>query len=364
LVHAAAAIYSMDAISGGCEDDRVAAVLESLDLPALILDPEGTVSHINELAGLILDVGRAELIGQAFFACHTDNPHHLQVRAAVERALSYPCGEQQTEVSLRVRGRAHVYLLKAAPLHLEGADTFGTIVTLHDVSYLRYKERARANLIATLSNGLREPLTSLSLGIELLQREAAATERCQIMKSVVEDLERLRELSEGLLDLSHDETVSIVVGNVSFDFSRLLASIAKKFSLLAGEKGIGLHAQIATGIESYGDPVKLAWVISNLLESAVRYTPDGGSVEVSTDLVGKDLRLSISDTGPGIPRDIIEAAFDPHDWRLPNGLENGSRSLGLAIVREIIEAHGGRLIVETSTGGNAVLVNLPHSRSI
>jgi K+-sensing histidine kinase KdpD len=68
--------------------------------------------------------------------------------------------------------------------------------------------------------------------------------------------------------------------------------------------------------------------------------------------------------GPGIRRDIIEAVLDPHDWRVPNGLQSGSRSLGLAIVREIIEAQGSRLMVETSTGGNAVDVKLPHSRSI
>jgi hypothetical protein len=84
---------------------------------------------------------------------------------------------------------------------------------------------------------------------------------------------------------------------------------------------------------------------------------------VSTDLVSKDLWLSISGTGPGIPRGIIEAVFDEDDCRLPNGLENGSRSLSLDRARDH-QSSWGRLIVETSTGGNAVEVKLPHSRSI
>jgi two-component system, NtrC family, sensor histidine kinase KinB len=219
----------MDAISGGCEDDRIAAVLESLDLAAIVLDLAGSVSYVNELAALILDVNRAKLLGQPFFASDTDNAHYLRIRAGVERALTYPCGEQQTEVSLNVRGREHVYLLKTVPLNLEGDGQFGTIVTLHDLSHLRGKERARANLIATLSNDLKTPLTSLSLGIELLRRTTSDPEQLPIMNSVVEDLERLRDLSDGLLDLSRHETVFIAVRNVSFDFSKLIVRLRRGF---------------------------------------------------------------------------------------------------------------------------------------
>jgi signal transduction histidine kinase len=261
-------------------------------------------------------------------------------------------------------GASTFIFLKAVALHLEGSDQFSTIVTLHDLSHARDKERARANLISTLSNDLKTPLTSLSLGIELLQRKSADPEQRQIINSVVEDLERLRDLSDGLLDVSHDETVSIAVRNVSFDFSKLSTSIAKRFSLPAHEKEIALHLQIAPGIGSYGDPLKLAWVISNLIENAIQYTPEGGSIQLSADLVGVNVLLSISDTGPGIPRDIIEAVFERHDGCLPNAFENGSRGLGLAMVREIVEAHGGRIMVETSTGGSKLILKLPHSRSI
>jgi two-component system, OmpR family, sensor histidine kinase TrcS len=71
-----------------------------------------------------------------------------------------------------------------------------------------------------------------------------------------------------------------------------------------------------------------------------------------------------SDTGPGIPRDIVEAVFDRVDGYFSNGVENGSRGLSLVIAREIIEAHGGRMMVETSTGGSILKLKLPHSRSI
>ena len=85
-----------------------------------------------------------EILGRSFYDLESNNSHYVHVRAALQRALGYPRGEQQAEVSLHVRGRDHAYLLKAAPLGLDGGTAFGTMITLHDVTYLRDKESARA----------------------------------------------------------------------------------------------------------------------------------------------------------------------------------------------------------------------------
>ena len=355
----------MEAIPAIGEDGRTTAILESLDVAAFLLDINQTITHVNEPATLILDVSRHELIGQQFFALQVSNPHYLQVRASLERAMTYPPGEQQSEVNLHVRGRDHIYLLKPAPLRLEDNSYFGTLVTLHDVSYLRDKERARSNLIATLSDELKTPLTSLSLGIELLQRKTTDPEQHEIIGTVIEDLERIRDLSDGLLNITREETPSIVVKNVSFDFGKLVSAAAKRFAIAARQKEIALHIHIGTGIESYGDPLKLAWVISSLVGNALRATPEGGSVEVSADRIGKNIRLTVTDSGSGVSREILDAVFEQAGEQLnADGFESGSTGLDLTIAKEIVEAHGGRIFLDTRTGGSTFVVDLPHFRCI
>ena len=344
------------------EDKKTAAILKCLEIAVILIDIDAVVINLNEQAALILGIDRTEILGRSFFSLDEDNSHYVNVRAALRNALAYPGGEQQAEVSLHVRGRDHTYLLKPAPLRLDNGTPFGTMITLHDMTYLRDKERARTNLIATLSNELRTPLTSLSLAVELLQRKTPDPQQHEIIDTVVEDLARIRDLSDSLLNVTRDETTSIAVRSVTFDFAKLVTSVAKRFSLQAAQKEVALRIHVGAELESYGDPMKLSWVLSTLIGNALRYTPEGGSVEVSADRSGQGLRLSVSDTGPGIPLEISDLVFE-QQWT-PDGFEGGPAALGLAIAKEIVESHRGRIFLDSSAQGSTFVVQLPHSRCI
>ena len=356
----------MNSISVFDEKSRTAAIIESLEVGVILLDLDGIVTHINELAAIILGTDRGEVLGFPFDALEIGHPHYLRIRSALRRASSYPAGEQQVEVSLHVRGREHNYLLKPAPLRLSDGRSFGTIVTLQDITSLRDRDRARTNLVATLSHELKTPLTSVSLAVELLQRNIGPPDRRyqELIDTVVEDLARIRELSDSLLNLARGETASIAVRNVRFDFARLVTSVTRKFAIQTEQKNVRLGVKAEPELESHGDPIKLSWVLSNLVANALRYTPDGGSIEVCAKRAGPRLRLSVSDTGPGIPSEIREVMFERFAQWAPNGFESGSAGLGLAIAKEIVEAHGGRIFVESSEAGSTFTVDLPRSRSI
>jgi PAS domain S-box-containing protein len=344
------------------EDNQTAAILKCLDIAAVVIDIDAVVTHLNEQAALILGIDRREILGRPFFDLEDGNSHYISVRTALRRALGYPGGEQQAELCLHLRGRDHTYLLKAATLRLDDGSPFGTMITLHDVTYIRDKERARTNLIATLSNELKTPLTSLSLAIELLRRNTSDQKQQETIDTVVEDLARIRDLSDGLLNVTRDETTSIAVRNVTFDFARLVTSVTKKFSLQAAQKEIVLRVHVGTGLESYGDPMKLSWVLSTLIGNALRYTPEGGSVEVSAHRSEQALRLSVSNTGSGIPLEISDLIFEQHGQWTPDGFEGGPAALSLAIAKEIVESHRGRIFLDSSAQGSTFIVQLPHSR--
>jgi signal transduction histidine kinase len=354
----------MDVLSPTAENGRTAAILESLQVAAFLLDCSDVVTHINEAATLIFEIDRHAILGHPFYELNRQNAHYVRICSALRRALGYPPGEQQAEVTLHVRGRDHVYILKPAQLRLEDGSSFGVMVTLHDLTYLRDKERARVNLIATLSNELKTPLTSLSLAIELLQRKTSDPAQLETIDTIIEELARLRDLSDGLLNVARDENTSIAVHNVSFEVATLVSSVVKNFSIQAAQKEVALRIHTAEGIEAYGDPVKLSWVMSNLISNALRYTPEGGSIEVSARRTEQSLRLSVSDTGPGIPFEIREVIFGQHTEWSAEGLESGFAGLGLEIAKEIVEAHGGRIFLETSAEGNTFIVDLPSSRCI
>jgi signal transduction histidine kinase len=108
------------------------------------------------------------------------------------------------------------------------------------------------------------------------------------------------------------------------------------------------------------DPVKLSWVVSNLVANALRYTPAGGTISVSSRIAAKAIKLQVCDTGPGIAPQLREHLFERFaQWNV-NGAEPGSAGLGLAIAKEIVEAHGGRIFVDSTLGqGTCFTVELP-----
>jgi two-component system, NtrC family, sensor histidine kinase KinB len=135
----------------------------------------------------------------------------------------------------------------------------------------------------------------------------------------------------------------------------------RSFALQADQKHIALHESVfGDNITIRADPVKLSWVISNLIANALRYTPEGGSIQVSSACDTEGLRLRVSDTGPGVPPELRQHLFERFaQWNV-NGVAPGSAGLGLAIAKEIVEAHGGRIFVDgVSEHGTCFTVELP-----
>jgi len=137
--------------------------------------------------------------------------------------------------------------------------------------------------------------------------------------------------------------------------------MTKTFALQAERKSVRLESdfdQYTRNINA--DPVKLSWVVSNLIANALRYTPAGGAITVSSTLAERAVRVQVSDTGPGIPTEIRQHLFERFaQWNV-NGAAPGSAGLGLAIAKEIVEAHGGRIFVDSKVGkGTCFTVELP-----
>ena len=345
------------------EKSKTEAIIESIEDGIVLIDSQGIVTHINEIAGIIIGVEREEALGSSFDDLNSNHPHYLRVRDALRSVAKTPMDSQRIEVDLHVRGRDHTYVLKSVPLRQSDGKELGTILILQNITYLRDKDRARVNLVATLSHELKTPLTSLALSAGLLERskENLKPKQQELLASVSEDIGRLRRLADDLLDLARGSSRMITLRNLEIDLCQLVRLVSNAFRLQADQKQVTLSAGVnASAPKIHGDPVKLSWALSNLISNALRYTPEGGVVSINSENGANAILLKVSDTGPGIPEQIKEHLFERFTQWNVNGSEPGSSGLGLAIVKDIVEGHGGRIFVDSNLGkGTCFTLELP-----
>ncbi len=349
------------------EKSKTEAIIESLEDGVLLIDTDGIVAHINEIASLILGVDQQDALGSPFDDLSSNHPHYLRVRDALRTLQRAGTDGHRTEIDLHVRGREHSYVLKPVPLHHTVGKSLGTLLILQDVTYIRDQDRARTNLVATLSHELRTPLTSLALSAELLSREDVDTnaKSGELLQVILEECSRMRQLTDNLLNLARGEVPAIAVQQKRLDLARLAADVTHRFAIQAREKHVSLEEHIGAVPEIIGDAVKLSWVISNLLGNALRYTPAGGTITVAARGTGHATRLEVTDSGPGIPADMKDYIFERFVQYGSDGFEKGSAGLGLSIVKEIVEAHGGRIFVESANShGARFIVEIPAAQEI
>lgn len=212
------------------------------------------------------------------------------------------------------------------------------------------------------SHELRTPLAILIGELELMLRRQHTTEEYQTaIASALEEVMRLSKVVEGLLELSRAESGQVSIETELVNFSDLVTEVCQDFSFLAEERSIALECNIQPFIQILGDRTRLRQVLINLLDNALKYTPAGGTVRVELRLEQPMVYLNVSDTGIGIPSEDLPYIFDRF-YRVDKARSRkiGGVGLGLAIVRWIVEAHGGTITADSSEGvGTTFRVQLP-----
>jgi two-component system, NtrC family, sensor histidine kinase KinB len=235
-------------------------------------------------------------------------------------------------------------------------------VTLQDVTYLRDQEARREHLVATLSHELGTPLTSLRMALELLEKDGTGLSAAQrdLLARAREDLARLQDVGQRLLDISRSRAMSIALERANVDLRDVVPRVMKLFALQARDKGVTLQASMPdSGLTIAGDETKLTWALSNLIANALRYSTSGGTIRIEAAPEVDAVLVSVTDDGPGIPSAQRERIFERFT-QFADGGDAGAAGLGLAIVRDIVQAHGGRIRLDSEIGhGSRFTLELP-----
>jgi two-component system, OmpR family, sensor kinase len=216
--------------------------------------------------------------------------------------------------------------------------------------------------VADASHELRTPLTVMRGELETLVQSGRLTaDTRETLGSVLEDVERLREIVDSLFALSRLDAGEAPASWARFDLAELAATTAEQMSLLAEDKDIRVECAAHTAVTVSGDRARLKQVIVNLLDNAIKYTPRGGRVRLAVRAEGAYAVLEVADDGVGIPPEALPHVFKRfYRVDVSRSREQGGAGLGLAIVKSICTAHGAEVEVVSTLGeGSCFRVRQP-----
>ncbi|WP_214888971.1 ATP-binding protein [Exiguobacterium sp. s142] len=258
-----------------------------------------------------------------------------------------------------MQGGTRIIRMYAEPIELQD-ERVGVIFVLRDVTKEIEVDRLKTELVATVSHELRTPLTSILGFTELLEhRHVDELKRKRYLGMINSETRRLERLVSDLLDVQKMEA-----GKVEQDFKveSLFELLSDVLEVHAGSTELhAFHFECDEEIRVSGDPAQLRQVFSNILNNAIKYSPDGGNIAVNVSREGDVIRVAIEDEGIGVTAEDAERLFEKF-YRVQNEQSRniGGTGLGLAICKEIIESHGGTISVRSkSEQGTTIIVELP-----
>jgi two-component system, OmpR family, phosphate regulon sensor histidine kinase PhoR len=331
---------------------RMVAILSSMVEGVLVVDELGRLQHVNDAARRML-----RLDHDALNRSYADVIRHPGIVDQIARVLG---GEQPEGLELSTTSDiSRTLVARVAPVVAAGR---GAVLVLHDITDLRRADQVRRDFVANVSHELRTPLTAIRGYAEaLIDEPDNADARQRFLEIIHRHSTRMERLVTDLLRLARLDAGQEVVELIRCDARQLIGSIVGDFEETARGKTQTLRTHVAPEAASIViDPAKFHDVLQNLVENAVNYTPDGGTVEVTADLHDGRYRLTVEDTGPGIPPEDLSRVFERFYRVDKSRARPGGTGLGLAIVRNLVNVLGGEIAVANrDRGGARFTVHLP-----
>ena len=295
-------------------------------------DLDRALAHSRELA----KQGKPRLVGQVLLDLGMVNRETLD-QVITEQILQLQNALQQTNQQLEQRVQERTRELQNA---------------LNKLSELN---QLKSNFVANVSHELRTPLTHLRGYLDLMEDGTLgdlSEDQRLALEVMLRSEARLEELIDELIQFSLSSSEQLILDLEVVDFGKLVSSVIPKMAVKAQNNGLALEMELADRLLPVKvDEDKLTWVVMELLDNSIKFTPRGGKVKVAVRQDDHDVCCTVTDTGIGIPQDRLSEIFTPfHQLDSSVTRRYGGVGLGLALVKKIIEAHGAAIKVKSLEG--------------
>jgi PAS domain S-box-containing protein len=329
-------------------------------------DRQGRFLLVNRAVGAMYGKEPHELIGKKRLEVHPV-PQEMAKFIEVDREV-LATGKPRlisNEPFTDVNGRHHILQTIKIPFKMAGLEDEVILGVSVDVTEQRKVEEFRNDIVRTVSHELRTPLSIEKEGISLLMDGVVgpvSAEQKEILETVMRSIDRLARMITSLLDISSIETGKIQLLEKMTNLADLVKDVVFEFKKRAGEKRLDLRVNLpGSEVPVLADPDKITQVLSNLVDNAIKFTPEGGTVDLSVTVLEDVAECEVRDTGIGIAPENIAKAFEKfQQFSRTAGPGEKGFGLGLSIVKGIIASHGGKVWLTSELGkGTQVTFTLP-----
>ena len=342
------------------EKQRLDALLDSAADGILILNADHTIERVNESFEKIIGKTRSDLVGKPHddVICWARDPQGITLENA-ERG-GWPLTPHAT---LYVEGDLKRTDLPPLPVGVTYAPFLSNegklrniVASVRDITHFRTAEEIKSTFISIVSHELRTPVALIKGYASTLRRDDARWDRAIINDSlsvIEEEADRLSSMIDDLLDASRLQAGGLSLNRADVSLPVLVERLAERFRTQSKKHSIVVEFPEKCPV-ILADENRLAQVISNLISNAIKYSPEGGEILVSGQVRSEQVIVCVSDQGPGIDARDLPHIFDRF-YRSSNAVkQTKGAGLGLYLARAIVEAHGGRIWADASTGSNSI----------
>ena len=337
------------------EQGLLAIAMDTMADGVIVLDPENRIRLINRAAEWFAAADRQDSLGRPLSEVVRDHELlQLAARSSETRQI------QQAEIMLLHQRR----FLNVIATPISGERGEGVLLTLQDVTRLRQVETTRREFVSNVSHELRSPLASVRAMVETLEGGALRDQEVafDFLSRIEIDIKRMTTLVDELLELSRLESGQMPVHLAPLSVGEVAGETVARFMGSAAAAGVKLHMDLPPSLPYVmAEAGKLDQILTNLLENALRFTPEGGRVHVSASADQRWVELTVSDTGVGIPGEHLPHVFERF-YKVDRSRRDGGTGLGLAIAKHLVQAHGGDINVSSTEGqGSSFNLTLPRA---
>ncbi|BDH61353.1 sensor histidine kinase ResE [Lysinibacillus sp. PLM2] len=281
---------------------------------------------------------------------NSDSPIPAEIYHMLDHVLEF---EDKIEEDLEINGSD--YSLTISPLKNSGQSIRGAVAVIRDMTEQKRLDKLRSDFIANVSHELRTPIAMLQGYSEAILDDVVSSEeeRNEMIRIIYDESQRMGRLVTDLLDLARMESGHMTLFKDDLPIVHVIERITQKFAQVAKEKHVHLEfkCSLSDDLIMRLDEDRIEQVLTNLIDNAIRHTPEEGSVTVSLDNELSYAKITVSDTGEGIPKEDLPFVFERfYKADKARTRSKGGTGLGLAIAKNIVEAHKGNIKVDSVVG--------------